>query len=109
MSVRGTASRILWIGDVPDDIANAGAPERRIGGEAATLERIAGLETAPLGLVGETLAAPLEGRPTLGAEWHCLRGTLANRLLDRHWTESFDASQLGRLRTFLADDEDQVG
>ena len=31
-SVLGTASRILWIGDVPDDIADAGSPERCIEG-----------------------------------------------------------------------------
>ena len=49
------------------------------------LERIAALETAPFGLVRETLAALVERRPTLGAEWHCLRGTFAARLLDRHY------------------------
>jgi hypothetical protein len=56
------------------------APEKR-----AVLERIAALEAAPFGLVRETMAALVERRPTLGAEWHCLRGTVAARLLDWHY------------------------
>jgi glycosyltransferase involved in cell wall biosynthesis len=51
----------------------------------AVLERIAGLERTPLALVRETWAAWRERRPTLGAEWHCLRGTLAARALDAHY------------------------
>ncbi len=55
-------------------------PEKR-----AALERIANLEQTPLGLVRETVAARREHRPTLGAEWHCLRGMLASRALDAHY------------------------
>lgn len=58
----------------------ATTPEKR-----AVLARVAALEAAPLGLVRETAAAVLERRPTLGAEWHCLRGALAARLLDWHY------------------------
>ncbi len=48
----------------------------------AVLARIAALEAAPFGLVREAVAALLERRPTRGAEWRWLRGTIAARLLD---------------------------
>ncbi len=55
------------------------------GDKRAVLERVAALERAPFGLVRETVMARLLDRPTLGAEWHCLRGTLAARALDAHY------------------------
>ena len=61
---------LLRFGDVT-------TPEKR-----AVLARAAGLEAAPFGLVGEAVTALLKRRPTRGAEWRCLRGTIAARLLD---------------------------
>jgi hypothetical protein len=63
----------------------------------ATLERVADLERAPFGLVRETVAALRERRPTLGAEWHCLRGVLAARLLDMHYGRNRERLFEGRV------------
>ncbi len=59
--------------------------ERTTASKRRILARVAALEDAPVGLVRETLASVWERRPTLGAEWRCLRGTLAAKVLDRHY------------------------
>lgn len=61
-------------------LGDAMTPEKR-----AVVDRIADLERAPGGLVRELVLARRDRRPTLGAEWHCLRGFLASRLLDVHY------------------------
>jgi hypothetical protein len=82
--------REVYVHDVVRLIVLAKTLRLRLGAattvaKRAVLDRVAGLEAAPLGLVRESVVAVLEKRPTLGAEWHCLRGTLAARALDVHY------------------------
>lgn len=58
----------------------AATPEKR-----RVLERIVGLERAPLGLVREWMAALRGQRPARGGAGDCLRGVIAARILDAHY------------------------
>ena len=50
----------------------------------AILKRLAGFERSLLGLMLECLKYELLRRPTLGAEWYCLRGMIGHRFINAY-------------------------
>ncbi|MEO6028687.1 MAG: hypothetical protein ABIR79_17625 [Candidatus Binatia bacterium] len=62
----------------------------RLGTEAtvakrAALDRVAALERTPFGVLYDVAAAVRGGRLWSGAEWRCLGGTIAAKVLDAHY------------------------
>jgi hypothetical protein len=49
------------------------------------LNRFASFDRSILNLVKEGIWYELHRRPTLGAEWYCLRGAVSNRMLNRYY------------------------
>lgn len=59
----------------------ADVPRRR----RAALANVGRLEQSPSGLALEGLVSSVLRRPTLGAEWYCLRGVIAREIVDRYF------------------------
>ncbi|TVR62037.1 MAG: glycosyltransferase [Candidatus Competibacteraceae bacterium] len=65
-------------------------------GKQAILKRLAGFERRVSGLMLECFKYELLRRPTLGAEWYCLRGAIGHRLLNLYC--SYNRRRLFRQR-----------
>jgi hypothetical protein len=79
----------IYYNDVIRLILIAKTLQIRLGGIAPRkqfiLNRLAGFERSLSGLLLECFKYELLRRPTLGAEWYCLRGIIGHRLINAYY------------------------